>query len=126
MVDAEGNSTGQEEILLLNSVSLSLEEVVKLVTERDGLVYPAHCRRPSFSIHSQLGVIPSCLPWKVLEISPGDSQTALEKEYPGYRFICSSDAHRLAEIGRGRTIFPFAGARWRELVRWAELSIYNY
>ena len=72
VVDAEGNTTGQEEILLLNSVSLSLEEVVKLVTERGGLVYPAHCRRPSFSIYSQLGVVPACLPQKVLEISPGE------------------------------------------------------
>jgi PHP family Zn ribbon phosphoesterase len=126
VVDAEGNSIGQEEILLLNSVSLSLEEVVKLVTERNGLVYPAHCRRPSFSIYSQLGVVPSCLPKKVLEISPGDNRAVLEKEYPGYRFICSSDAHRLAEIGWGRTIFPFAGARWSELVRWMDLSIYNY
>src|SRR5690554_6837464 len=100
VVDGEGNSIGEEEILLLNSVSLSLEVVVKMVTDRKGLVYPAHYRRPSFSIHSQLTVVTSCLPQQVLEISPGDDETALEKECPGYRFICSSDAHRLAEIGR--------------------------
>lgn len=116
LVDEEGNCIGEEKILLLNSTAFSLEEVVAQVAALGGLVYPAHIMRPSFSLLSQLGMLPACFPRKVLEISAGDDGTELRAKFPGYCFICSSDAHRPEEIGRGRTVFNLEAACWDQLL----------
>lgn len=116
LVNEEGKCMGEEKTLLLNSTAFSLEEVVQQVAGLGGLVYPAHITRPSFSLLSQLGMIPPCFKRKVLEITPRDDKKTLQKEYPGYRFICSSDAHRLEEIGRGRTVINIKSTCWDELL----------
>lgn len=116
LVDEEGNCIGEEKILLLNSTAFSLEEVVEQVADLGGLVYPAHIMRPSFSLLSQLGMLPDCFKRKVLEITAGDDEKKLQEEYPGYRFVCSSDAHRPDEIGRGRTVFNIKSTRWDQLL----------
>ncbi len=116
VVDEEGNILRFEERLLLNSLRLSIEEVKKRVEELGGLVIPAHFDKESFSLISQLGLIPKELAWEALEMSWQDESppSARWKELKIPQII-SSDAHRLIDIGSAYTIFLLAEPTLREI-----------
>ena len=111
VVDENGDILAFEPRLLLNSLSLSADEILRLVAEKGGLTIPSHFDRGSFSLISQLGFIPANLPVEALEVNRG------RKPYSGsvwregsrtFPLIASSDAHRPEEIGSGRTVFRVA------------------
>jgi PHP family Zn ribbon phosphoesterase len=118
VVDEEGNIVKSEERLLLNSLDLSLEEVKLRVAEHGGLIIPSHFNKGSFSLISQLGLIPEELELEALEISRGNMDrnpsgiTAVPSSLPT---ILSSDAHRLEDIGSAYTLFLLAEASLEEL-----------
>lgn len=92
---------GENERMLLTATSLSIEDVVKIAYELSGTAYPAHIDRDSYSIISNLGLIPRSLNIKAIEFSkhvlPKDmifENKYLEKYIP----IQSSDAHYLEDI----------------------------
>lgn len=101
IVDKEGYVLRFEERLLINSLDLSLEEVVKGVADRDGICIPAHVDREAFSIIGQLGYIPPDLPIAAVEVT-GDQGGEVPE---GYEVVASSDAHVLRAIGTKRTLF---------------------
>src|SRR5690606_22760872 len=84
ILDEKGEPHGEEELLLLNSVGLSLEATVTKVRHLGGIIYPAHIERPAFSIISQIGFIPADLEFKVLEISPRSSLQRISRQYADY------------------------------------------
>lgn len=106
VVDEEGNILKFEERLLLNSLDLSLEEVKKQVEELGGLVIPAHFDKDSYSLLSQLGLIPPELELEALEMSRRN-EFAQPKSWENLSLprLISSDAHRLMEIGSAFTVF---------------------
>jgi len=101
IVDKEGYVQRFEERLLINSLNLSLEEIVKGVGARQGICIAAHVDREAFSIIHQLGYIPPRLPLAAVEIAAGQRGKAPE----GYEVVMSSDAHELSAIGQRRTLF---------------------
>lgn len=106
VVDEEGNILGFEERVLLNSLELSVEEVKKRVEELGGLVIPSHFDKESYSLISQLGLIPNELAWEALEMSH-KNEFHPQPKWPQLAIprIISSDAHRLADIGTAYTVF---------------------
>jgi PHP family Zn ribbon phosphoesterase len=89
---------------LIGAVDLSLNEIVREVQRLDGLGFAAHVDRPSFSISSQLGFLPSDLKLDALEFARRPDQGApLTDE--GLPVVMSSDAHFLKDIGRVHTSF---------------------
>jgi predicted metal-dependent phosphoesterase TrpH len=60
---------GINERLLIGATSLGVEQVVDGIHERQGLAVAAHIDRESFSLISQLGLIPEGLNLDALEIS---------------------------------------------------------
>jgi PHP family Zn ribbon phosphoesterase len=118
IVDEEGNISGFEERLLLNSIHLSLEDVKRRVEGHGGLIIPSHFDKGSFSLISQLGLIPEDLELEALEMSPrrglrqagGIADAALHIPR-----IVSSDAHRLEDIGTARTVLRLADSSLKEL-----------
>jgi hypothetical protein len=101
IVDKEGYILHFEERLLINSVDLSVEEVVKGVRDREGICIPAHVDREAFSIINQLGYIPAGLPIAAMEITGGHKVEVPE----GYEVVMASDAHEQRAIGQRRTFF---------------------
>jgi len=92
--------------LLIGATTLPVEKLVALIQENGGLAVAAHVDRPGFSLVGQLGFIPPDLPLDALEISSRLSlEDALARVPDCARFpvLCSSDAHRLSEIGQGWT-----------------------
>lgn len=111
IVDKEGYVLRFEERLLINSLDLSLEEVVKGVRDRGGICIPAHVDREAFSIINQLGYIPPGLPIAAVEITGGQNGKVPE----GYEVMAASDAHVLRAIGQRRTLFLLEAPTVEEL-----------
>jgi PHP family Zn ribbon phosphoesterase len=113
IVDKEGYVLRFEERLLINSLDLSLEEVVRGVADRDGICIPAHVDREAFSIIGQLGYIPPDLPIAAVEVA-GDHKGKVAE---GYEVLTSSDAHFLCAIGTKRTLFLLEAPTLEEIHR---------
>lgn len=82
--------------LLIQSTTMSIDEVVAACRRLGGVPVPAHVNRPSNSIIASLGFIPGQLELTAVEVYrklPAD-MNALE----GYHVLYSSDAHYLEDI----------------------------
>ena len=91
----------KEENMLLLASTISFEEAFLLVENLDGICYPAHVDRDSYSILTTFGVIPPEYRYKTLEISAKCDERQLLLEHPElqkYNFLRSSDAHTLPAI----------------------------
>jgi PHP family Zn ribbon phosphoesterase len=107
IVDAEGEFVAFQERLLLTSTTFAVEEAVEEVGRLGGVVIPAHVDRPSFSLLSNLGLIPPGLDVPAVELSPHTAPAQARQRFPqlGERtLICNGDAHRLSEM-QNRTMF---------------------
>ncbi len=97
--------------LLIGATALGVEEVVDGIHQRHGLAVAAHIDRESFSLISQLGLIPEGLNLDALEISKRITLQQAQAQFGedlGFPFITASDAHRLEEIGGTLTRFQMA------------------
>lgn len=106
VVNHKGEVLRLNKKLLIGASTLSLEEVISLIRNFDGLAIASHIDREGFSLIGQLGFIPENLTIDALEISPQLSfKKAINKFNFGIPLTCSSDAHRLEEIGQASTSF---------------------
>lgn len=95
LMDEEDCRVGDEPRLLLQSTTLSIDEVCQKVLAMGGAMVPAHVNRQANSLLYNLGFIPPGLPVTTLEVS----RLAPSPEgIGGYRTIYSSDAHDLGAI----------------------------
>lgn len=99
LFDEEDEIIGRLERLVAFATDLSIDEVKTLVESNGGVFIPAHIDRPSYSILSNLGMIPSNMKLKTLEISRFADYEAYSIKYPQYRIIQCSDAHELGFLG---------------------------
>lgn len=99
LFDTEDEIIGEEEQLLSFATSISLEQLVQRTWELGGVAIPAHIDRPSYSILSNLGILPKNLRIFYLEISQYADYNKFQTEYPDHRILQSSDAHELGHIG---------------------------
>lgn len=113
VVDATDEIIRVEPRLLLNSVTLSLEEVVARVRNRGGLAVPAHVDRTGFGIMYQLGFIPPGLGFSIIELDGDEIPPGCEK----YAVLHSSDAHYPEEIGRRTSLLTLERVSVEELRR---------
>lgn len=99
LMNSEDDVIGQVDRLLVQATELSLNELFKLVQMLKGVFIPAHIDRPSYSIISNLGMIPSNLNIPTLEISRHAQFDSFKKNYPNHSILQSSDSHELGYIG---------------------------
>ncbi|MHB1000927.1 MAG: PHP domain-containing protein [Armatimonadota bacterium] len=105
VVDSTGDFIRYNERLLLVPTGIPLEDVVEAVNRLGGLAIPAHVDRPSYGIYGVLGFLPDEPVFNAVEISKHLTPDQAASRYPdldGKSILCSSDAHRLEEIGTGR------------------------
>ncbi len=89
--------------LLIGATELSVDNIVNIIHELNGLAVASHIDRESFSIIGQLGFIPQGLHLDAVEVSARDKvEDFKDISFP---IITSSDAHKLDDIGRGITHF---------------------
>ena len=105
VVDEEENVLDQVPHLLINALDLPMLELQRTVYEMGGIFIPAHVDRSSFSISSQLGMVPDKLKFHALELSSRcrrDGYKFLEDcpWFSDFNFIQSSDAHYIDDIAK--------------------------
>lgn len=116
VLDEHGKACGEEELFLINSISLSLDETVRKVRNLGGVIYPAHIDRPAFSLLAQIGFLPSEPAFSVLEISPRTPWGKIHERYPDHTLVRASDAHYLNQIGTKPSLLHIASFHWDELL----------
>lgn len=102
VVNATGRIVYEEKRLLISALDQSLEQVGSFVSGFGGMFIPAHINRSSFSLLSQLGMIPANLRADAIEWIPGcKGGVPLRKDpdQPSYPVVFSSDAHSPDAIG---------------------------
>jgi PHP family Zn ribbon phosphoesterase len=124
VVDLDDNVVRFEDKLLLNSLTLSIGEVVEKVKKHDGIVVPAHVDSEKFGLLFHMGFVPPELEDAVLEVSFHHTPEDLFGLHPGLRafpIVTNSDAHFLADIGRAYCVcdvdagLPLFGAMFEEI-----------
>ncbi|HHV96480.1 MAG TPA: PHP domain-containing protein [Clostridiaceae bacterium] len=99
--DEQDNVVSSLERMLITATNITIEEVNKKVKELGGVMVPAHVDRESYSILSNLGMIPEEFKFRYLEVSRFCNIKTFLQKYPNlshYKFIISSDAHNLGSI----------------------------
>ena len=105
VVDEEENVLDQVPHLLINALDLPMLELQQEVYRMGGIFIPAHIDRPTFSLSSQLGFVPSGLKYHAMELSyycKRDGYKFLETHpwFSDINFIQSSDAHFIPDIAK--------------------------
>lgn len=97
-MNADDEVVGVEDILLITSTALSLEEAATLVRSFGGRVFPAHIDRPSNGIMEILGDIPPEPNFCAAEFGDAANVELYRERYASVeplRLLVNSDAHRL-------------------------------
>jgi 3',5'-nucleoside bisphosphate phosphatase len=109
ILDTEDEMLGTEDRLLSFATKLSFEEVIMKADEFGGIAIPAHIDRPSYSVISNLGMIPEDSKLTCLEISQYADFEEYKKKYKSYRLLQSSDSHELGFIGVSQRTIDIEG-----------------
>lgn len=101
VMDEQDTVIGEEETLLLNAASISVNHVRSLACGFGGTAFPAHVDRSAYSVLSSLGSLPPEADFTAAEISAkGDVQTLLHRnpELRDLILLKNSDAHYLENM----------------------------
>ena len=122
IMDEEDGILGEEENLLLNATTLSLEDGTRLCRDLGGVCFPAHIDRTSNGAVAVLGTFPDWLGYTAFEISASGSESEMRERLEclkPLRCLKNSDAHYLWDISEeGNTVAledePYSGALVRK------------
>ncbi len=101
IMDEDDNIIDNVDNLLSCALTLPIDDAITLVRKNGGVCVPAHVDKSSYSIYSNLGMIPPEYEFKTLELSKKETADEfalnhnLEKKY---NLIKNSDAHFLWDI----------------------------
>jgi PHP family Zn ribbon phosphoesterase len=101
VMDERDTVVGEEETLLLNAVSVSVNHVHRLARGFGGTAFPAHVDKSAYSVLSSLGSLPPEADFTAAEISAkGDVQVLLQRnpELRDLILLKNSDAHYLENM----------------------------
>ncbi len=106
--DSEDNAIGEEEYLLSNATTISIDEAPKLVENFGGICYPAHIDRDANGIISVLGTFPKTPHFTCAELHDAEKRDeyAVNYDLSDKCLVVSSDAHYLWDI-KERSDFIF-------------------
>ena len=99
LMDGEDNVLGEEDAFLAGATDLGIYEVAGLVRSFDGLAYPAHIDRPSFSLLANLGLWDPDMGFALAEVSQHCPPGLFDRpDLRGVPHFDGSDAHYLDQI----------------------------
>ncbi|MBQ2768248.1 MAG: PHP domain-containing protein [Clostridia bacterium] len=100
-VDEEDAVVGTEPILLINSTSLSIEEIADAARAEGGVPFPAHVDRPANGLIEILGGFPPEPGFGCVEFNDAANIPSLRAAHPALTpliTLTNSDAHRIEQI----------------------------
>ena len=107
ILDGEDEVIGNEEHLLPNATTISLDEAPELVKSYGGICYPAHIDRDANGIIAILGTIPPTPDFSCFEVRDADTITEYKEKYglSDKLFVANSDSHYLTDINETNNFF---------------------
>ena len=102
-LDEWGHLLGIDERLLVAGTDLTVEEIARAITAREGMAIPAHIDRSAHGLIPLLGFVPPHLQVELFEVSRHLPLAAARERWPGLPLITASDAHCLEDIGQAPT-----------------------
>ena len=98
---------GEDEHLLSNATTISLDEAPELVKSYGGVCYPAHIDRDANGIIAILGTVPPTPAFNVYEMRDGNRISEYKEKYglSDKLIIVSSDSHYLTDINETNNFF---------------------
>ena len=100
-MDDEDNVIGTDEFLLSNATNISYDDVPEIVSQFNGICYPAHIDRQTNGVIYTLGTLPQKPDFCCVEFHDKEKIEEIVKKHPtvdGKLPIISSDAHFLWDI----------------------------
>lgn len=97
----EDEVVSYEENYLITPFNLTIDKIIEIAKGYEGIVFPAHINRNSFSIIKSLGFIDASLDIKNIEWygkRPDDAESYGNRMFKPYRELINSDAHELINI----------------------------
>lgn len=114
-MDENDEITGYEENLLVTATTLGIDDVKKLADLSGGVALPAHVDRSSYSVLSNLGMIPD-IGFNTIEVS---KKSILENfVYLNRKIIQNSDAHYLEDISEPENYVELPEKSVKCLIEW--------
>ena len=104
VVDSEDNFLRKKPEMLLAALSMGIAEVSAKVAELGGICIASHVDRPTYSILSQLGFIPSDVHLDAVEVSRRVNPSEAHRLLPGIGqlpVVANSDAHTIRDFIEG-------------------------
>ncbi|MBI9014870.1 MAG: PHP domain-containing protein [Clostridiales bacterium] len=97
----EDEVIGYEDNYLITPFNITIDKMIEFAKLYEGIVFPAHINRNSFSIIKSLGFIDESLDIKNIEWygkRPEDADSYDNRMFKKYRELVNSDAHELINI----------------------------
>ncbi len=110
ILDADDNVIGEDEHLLSNATTVTLDEAPDLIKKFGGLCYPAHIDRDANGIIAVLGTLPPTPSFDCVEMRSEENIAQYTEKYGlnGKTIVISSDAHYLTDINETNHFFELA------------------
>lgn len=98
---------GEDEHLLSNATTISLDEAPELIKSYGGVCYPAHIDRDANGIIAILGTVPPTPDFNAYEMRDGNRISEYKEKYglSDKLIIVSSDSHYLTDINETNNFF---------------------
>ena len=107
--------TGEEENLLVSATSLSIDDVKRLAESVGGVAVPAHVDRNSYSVLSNLGMLPE-IGFNTIEVSKNNNPENFR--YLNKKILQNSDAHYLGDISEPENFIELPEKTTEALLMW--------
>jgi len=99
LVDENDTVLGNDSAFLVGAADIGTYEIVPLVEQYGGVVYPAHLNSDSYSVLSNLGLWDPDMGFKLTEVSFDCPDSFCERtDLNGLRFIRGCNAHTIDQI----------------------------
>ena len=100
IMDGNDDVTGNDEHLLPNATTISLEEAPELIKSYGGICYPAHIDRDANGIIAILGTVPPTPHFDCVEMRDADRIPEYKEKYglSDKLILVNSDSHYLTDI----------------------------
>ena len=120
LLDAQDVAVGTEENLLVTATSLTIEDIKRLCDTCGGVAIPAHIDRSSYSVLSNLGILPE-IGFETVEISRKGKPE--NYAYLRKKMICNSDAHYLEDIAEPEHFLELPEKNIQALLSWMKTGL---
>ena len=107
ILNGEDEIIGEDEHLLSNATTISLDEAPELIRSFGGICSPAHIDRDANGIIAILGTLPPTPHFECVEIHSGERIPEFKEKYglSDKLIIVSSDSHYLTDINESNNYF---------------------